>query len=94
MSYKDLLDSTNAPFGEEAGIQNSEMGSHISRAKVLEVVKKLFGGRAPGVNEVRPEVLKALDVDIAVVADTTLQHRVDIRGSAAGLADCDGGPSF
>ena len=31
---------------------------------------------------------KALDVD------TTLQHRVDIGGSASGLADWGGGPFF
>ncbi|TWW61102.1 hypothetical protein D4764_05G0011920 [Takifugu flavidus] len=30
----------------------------------------------------------------AVVVDSTLQHRVDIGGSAAGLADRGGSPSF
>ena len=38
------------------------MGSPISGAEVAEVVKKLLGGRAPGVDEVRPEFLKAMDV--------------------------------
>ncbi|TWW67234.1 hypothetical protein D4764_02G0002750 [Takifugu flavidus] len=38
------------------------MGSHISGAEVAEVVKKLLGGKAPGVDEIRPEFLKALDV--------------------------------
>ena len=38
------------------------MGSPISGAEVAEVVRKLLGGRAPGVDEVRPEFLKALDV--------------------------------
>ena len=35
------------------------VGSPISGA---EVVRKLLGGRAPGVDEFRPEFLKALDV--------------------------------
>ncbi|TWW53255.1 hypothetical protein D4764_0018220 [Takifugu flavidus] len=38
------------------------MGSRISGAEVAEVVKKLLGGKAPGVDEIRPESLKALDV--------------------------------
>ena len=38
------------------------MGTPISGAEVAEVVKKLLGGKAPGVDEVRPEFLRALDV--------------------------------
>ena len=38
------------------------MGSPISGAEVAEVVRKLLGGRVPGVDEVCPEFLKALDV--------------------------------
>ena len=38
------------------------MGSPISGAEVAEVVRKLLSGRAPGVDEVCPEFLKALDV--------------------------------
>ncbi len=34
----------------------------ITRAEVTEVVKKLLGGKAPGVDEIRPEYLKSLDV--------------------------------
>ena len=38
------------------------MGPPISGAEVAEVVKKLLGGKAPGMDEVRPEFLRALDV--------------------------------
>ena len=38
------------------------MGSPISGAEVAEVVKKLHGGRAPEVDEIRPKFIKALDV--------------------------------
>lgn len=44
-----------------AGPGNSWAGSHISMAKVAEVVKKLLGGRAPGMDEIHPEFLKAVD---------------------------------
>ncbi|TWW62340.1 hypothetical protein D4764_04G0009870 [Takifugu flavidus] len=37
-------------------------GSRISGDEVAEVVKKLLGGKAPGVDEIPPEFLKALDV--------------------------------
>ena len=57
------------------------------------MVRKLLGGRAPGVDEVRPEFLKALDV-VGLSWLTRRQHRVDIGGSAPGLADWGGGPSF
>ena len=71
----------------------TETGYPISGADVAEVVKKLLCGKAPGVDEVRPEFLRALDVvGLAVLADTPLQHRVDIGDSASGLADRGGGP--
>uniref|UniRef100_A0A674P165 Reverse transcriptase domain-containing protein n=1 Tax=Takifugu rubripes TaxID=31033 RepID=A0A674P165_TAKRU len=60
--FEDLLNPTNAPSSEEVGPGDLEMGSHISGAEVAEVVKKLLGGKAPGVDEIRPEFLKALDV--------------------------------
>lgn len=34
----------------------------ISLAKVSEVVKKLLSGKAPSVDEIRPEMLQALDI--------------------------------
>ncbi len=39
-----------------------EVASSITRAEVTEVVKKFLGGKAPGVDEIRPEYLKSLDV--------------------------------
>ncbi|TWW59961.1 R2 Retrovirus-related Pol polyprotein from type I retrotransposable element [Takifugu flavidus] len=60
--FEDLLNPTNTPSSEEVGPGDLEMGSHISGAEVAEVVKKLLGGKAPGVDEIRPEFLRALDV--------------------------------
>ncbi|TWW68384.1 hypothetical protein D4764_19G0001820 [Takifugu flavidus] len=60
--FEDLLNPTNTPSSEEVGRGDLEMGSRISGAEVAEVVKKLLGGKAPGVDEIRPESLKALDV--------------------------------
>ncbi|KAI3376129.1 hypothetical protein L3Q82_016659 [Scortum barcoo] len=45
---------------QEAG--DSEVDSSITQAEVTEVVRKLLGGKAPGVDEIRPEYLKSLDV--------------------------------
>ncbi|KAK0154376.1 putative uncharacterized transposon-derived protein F52C9.6 [Merluccius polli] len=60
--FEDLLNPTDTPSSKEAGPGESGVGSPISGAEVSEVVRKLLGGRAPGVDEVRPEFLKALDV--------------------------------
>uniref|UniRef100_A0A8C4S0K5 Reverse transcriptase domain-containing protein n=1 Tax=Erpetoichthys calabaricus TaxID=27687 RepID=A0A8C4S0K5_ERPCA len=60
--FQDLLNPTNMPSNEEAEPGDSEVGSPISGTEVTEVVKKLVGGRALGVDEIRPEFLKALDV--------------------------------
>ena len=60
--FEDLLNPTDTPSGKEAGPGDSGVGSPISGAEVAEVVRKFLGGRAPGVDEVRPEFLKALDV--------------------------------
>nr|XP_049578940.1 vacuolar protein sorting-associated protein 4A isoform X1 [Syngnathus scovelli]XP_049578941.1 vacuolar protein sorting-associated protein 4A isoform X1 [Syngnathus scovelli]XP_049578942.1 vacuolar protein sorting-associated protein 4A isoform X1 [Syngnathus scovelli]XP_049578943.1 vacuolar protein sorting-associated protein 4A isoform X1 [Syngnathus scovelli]XP_049578944.1 vacuolar protein sorting-associated protein 4A isoform X1 [Syngnathus scovelli]XP_049578945.1 vacuolar protein sorting- len=60
--FEDLLNSTYTPSIEEAGPRDSEADSPISGVEVTEVVKKLLGGKAPGVDEIRPEFLKALDV--------------------------------
>ena len=77
--FKDLLNPTNTPSGKEAGPGDSGVGSPISGAEVAEVVKKLLGGRA--------RVPQGPGCCGAVMVDTTLQHRVDIGGSASGLAD-------
>jgi len=47
---------------EEAESEDSGEASPISLAEVMEVVKKLFSGKVPGVDEIRPEMLKALDI--------------------------------
>ncbi|TWW52999.1 R2DM Retrovirus-related Pol polyprotein from type II retrotransposable element, partial [Takifugu flavidus] len=60
--FEDLLNPTNTPSSEEVGPGDLEMGYHISGAEVAEVVKKLLGGKAPGMDEIHPEFLKALDV--------------------------------
>ncbi|CAG6007068.1 unnamed protein product [Menidia menidia] len=59
--FDDFLNPTGASSigGAEPG--DPELGSLISGAEVTEVVKKLRGGRAQGVDEIQPEFLKALD---------------------------------
>lgn len=46
---------------EEAELDDTEEATLISLSEVSEVVKKLFSGKAPGV-EIRPEMLKTLDI--------------------------------
>ncbi|KAI3355273.1 hypothetical protein L3Q82_018130 [Scortum barcoo] len=50
------------PSNEEAEAADSEVDSSITQAEVTEVVRKLLGGKAPGVDEICPEYLKSLDV--------------------------------
>ncbi|KAK3559021.1 hypothetical protein QTP86_000028 [Hemibagrus guttatus] len=47
---------------EEPEAEDSEVDSFITQAEVIEVVQQLLGGKAPGVDEIRPEYLKSLDV--------------------------------
>ena len=60
--FKDLLNPTDMSSIEEAEAGDSEVDSFITQAEVTEVVGKLLGGKAPGVDEIRPEYLKSLDV--------------------------------
>ncbi|KAI3352392.1 hypothetical protein L3Q82_005184 [Scortum barcoo] len=61
--FEDLLNPTDLPSNEEAEDGDSEVdSSSITQAEVTEVVRKLLGGKAPGVDEIRPEYLKSLDV--------------------------------
>uniref|UniRef100_A0A8C6PHS8 Reverse transcriptase domain-containing protein n=1 Tax=Nothobranchius furzeri TaxID=105023 RepID=A0A8C6PHS8_NOTFU len=60
--FEDLLNPTDMSSSEEADSGDFELASQISGAEVTEVVKKLLCGKAPGVDEIRPEFLKALDV--------------------------------
>ncbi|KAK3551056.1 hypothetical protein QTP70_011498 [Hemibagrus guttatus] len=47
---------------EEPEAEDSEVDPFITHAEVTEVVQQLLGGKAPGVDEIRPEYLKSLDV--------------------------------
>ncbi|KAI3364591.1 hypothetical protein L3Q82_011370 [Scortum barcoo] len=58
--FEDLLNPTDLPSNEEAEAGDSEVDSSITQAEVTEVVRKLLGGKAPGVDEIRPEYLKCL----------------------------------
>ncbi|KAI3364112.1 hypothetical protein L3Q82_010940 [Scortum barcoo] len=61
--FEDLLNPTDLPSSEEAEAGDSEVWTRPSpEAEVTEVVRKLLGGKAPGVDEIRPEYLKSLDV--------------------------------
>ena len=55
---EDLLNPKNMCSTEDT----ESVDSLITRAEVARVVEKLHGGRAPGVDEIRPEFLKALEV--------------------------------
>ena len=89
--FEDLLNPTEMFSREDVGPEESRIGSLISGAEVTEVVKKLIAGRVPGVDEIRPEFLQALD---AVGLSWLTQHRMVIGGVMAGLADRGGDPSF
>ncbi|KAK3560274.1 hypothetical protein QTP86_004203 [Hemibagrus guttatus] len=60
--FEDLLNPTDMPSVEEPEAEDSEVDSFITQAEVTEVVQQLLGGRAPGVDEIRPEYFKSLDV--------------------------------
>ncbi|KAK3506039.1 hypothetical protein QTP70_003193, partial [Hemibagrus guttatus] len=60
--FEDLLNPTDMPSVEEPEAENSEVDSFITQAEVTEVVQQLLGGKAPRVDEIRPEYLKSLDV--------------------------------
>ncbi|KAK3537288.1 hypothetical protein QTP70_006984 [Hemibagrus guttatus] len=60
--FEDLLNPTDTPSVEEPEAGDSEVDSFTTQAEVTEVVQQLLGGKAPGVDEIRPEYLKSLDV--------------------------------
>ena len=59
---------------QKADLESSETGLPISGDEVAEVFKKLLGGKAPGVDKVHPEFLRALDV-VGLSRLTSLGHR-------------------
>ncbi|KAK3527366.1 hypothetical protein QTP86_021932, partial [Hemibagrus guttatus] len=73
---------------EEPKAEDSEVESFITQAEVTEVVQQLLGGKAPGVDEIRPEYLKSLDV-VGLSRLTRLCDIVVVRDSASGLGDRD-----
>ncbi|TWW73438.1 hypothetical protein D4764_15G0008320 [Takifugu flavidus] len=76
--FEDLLNPTNMPPSEEAGPGYLGTGSRISGTEVAEVVKKLLSGKAPGVDKIRLEFLKALDVMMWLASsDCDLQRSLD-----------------
>nr|XP_054603312.1 uncharacterized protein LOC107376876 [Nothobranchius furzeri] len=60
--FEDLLNPTDMSSSEEAESGDFGLASQISGAEVTEMIKKLLCGKAPGVDEIRPEFLKTLDV--------------------------------
>ncbi|KAK7881169.1 hypothetical protein WMY93_029578 [Mugilogobius chulae] len=60
--FEGHLNPTATSSDEEAETEDSGGGSPITQAEVTEVVNKLLSGKAPGVDEIRPEYLKSLDV--------------------------------
>lgn len=78
---------------EETEAKGSKVDSSITQAEVTEVVKKLLGRKAPGVDESPSEYLKSLDVVLSLV-DTSLQHRMAVGDCTSGLADRGCAPSF
>ncbi|KAK3535777.1 hypothetical protein QTP70_021095, partial [Hemibagrus guttatus] len=60
--FEDLLNPTDTPSVEEPEAEDSEVDSFITQAEATEVVQQLLSGEAPGVDEIRPEYLKSLDV--------------------------------
>ncbi|KAK3549447.1 hypothetical protein QTP86_001448 [Hemibagrus guttatus] len=61
-NFEDPLNLTDTPSVEEPEAEDSEVDSFITQADVTEVVQKLLGGKAQGVDEICPEYLKSLDV--------------------------------
>ncbi|KAK3509801.1 hypothetical protein QTP70_011165 [Hemibagrus guttatus] len=79
---------------EEPEAENSEVDSFITQAEVTEVVQQLLGGKALGVDEIRPEYLKSLDV----VGLSWLTRLCNIawggQGQCLWTGRPGGGPSF
>ena len=61
--FEELLNPTNTPSFVEAELEADGGSSSISLVEVTEVVKQLHSGKAPGIDEIRPEMLKALGVE-------------------------------
>ena len=60
--FEELLNPTNMPSMGEAELENDGGSMSISLVEVTEVVKQLQSGKAPGIDEIRPQMLKTLGV--------------------------------
>ncbi|KAI3375912.1 hypothetical protein L3Q82_004171 [Scortum barcoo] len=92
--FEDLLNPTDLPSNEEAEAGDSEVDSSITQAEVTEVVQQ-----APQVARRWGWMRSALSTSSlwmlwAVLADTPLQHCMEVGDSASGVANWGGGPSF
>ena len=61
--FEELLNPTDPSSMVEAELEDDGGSSLISLGEVTEVVKQLHSGKAPGVDEIHPEMLKALGVE-------------------------------
>ena len=61
--FGDLLNPTQPPSVMETELEDDGVSSPISLGEVTVVVKQLHSGKAPGINEIPPEMLKALGVE-------------------------------
>ena len=86
---EELLNLTNTPSMMEAELEVDSSLSSIYLVEVPEVVKHLCRGKVPGVDEIQPEMLRALGV---VMVDTPIQHwQSGVWYSAKGVANWGGG---
>ncbi|KAJ8012365.1 hypothetical protein DPEC_G00041950 [Dallia pectoralis] len=58
--FEELLNPTYTPSSIEAELEADGGSSSVSLGEVAEVVKQLHSDKAPGTDEIRPEMLKAL----------------------------------
>ena len=61
--FEELLNPTNMPSMLEAELEVDGVSSSISLVEVTEVVKHLCSGKAPGIDGIQTEMLKALGVE-------------------------------
>ncbi|KAI3352799.1 hypothetical protein L3Q82_019232 [Scortum barcoo] len=59
--FKEILNPADMSSVEEAELEDPGEALPKSVAEVAEIVKKLLRGKAHGVDEICPEMLKALD---------------------------------
>ena len=75
----------------EAELEDDGGSSLISLGEVTEVVKQLHSGKAPGVDEICPEMLKALGVEGLSWLTRLINTCVEVWGSGKGVAVPKGG---